>query len=298
MPVDYQLELRQLRYFIAVAENLHFRKAAEQLFISQPGLSRQIQQLEENIGVTLFERHNRKVELTTAGSYLYNEVDILLKNLKSIIHHTQLVDTGHEGNLRLGYVGSAMHSTIPKMFLTIREHYPKVLFDLKEMDNKEQIKGLLSFDIDLGFVRLERVPKQLELLPLFTETFSLVLPIDHHITEENFKGLSELVDEKFILFDPSYSESYYEKVMRLFDEAGFAPQIAHQTIHASSIYRLVENNFGVSIVPSSLQSGYDMNVKFIELKQTTERTTLSLVWNQENRNPILSLILRLFQSQE
>lgn len=296
MPADYQLEFRQLRYFTAVAEHLHFRKAAEQLFISQPGLSRQIQQLEENIGVPLFKRHNRKVELTTAGAYMYQEVDILLKNLKSVIHHTQLIDKGHEGNLRLGYVGSAMQSAIPDMLLTIREHYPKVLFDLKEMDNKEQIKGLLSFDIDVGFVRLERVPKQLEMLSLLTETFSLVLPADHHITKRNFKGLSQIADEKFILFDPSYSESYYEKVMRLFDEAGFVPQIAHQTIHASSIYRLVENNFGVSIVPSSLQSGYNMNVKFIELKNTPERTTLSLVWNHENRNPILSLILELFQA--
>lgn len=288
-----QIEHRHLRYFLAVAEELHFRKAAEKLFISQPGLSRQIKQMEQDLGVTLFERNNRRVALTKTGDYLQKELQINLKNLEDILAHSKLIHHGKEGHLTLGFVGSAMLQIIPAILKQFNSKFPKVMFKLEEMDNQKQIEGLLSQEIDVGFVRLERVPRSLEIHTVLKETFCLVLPKNHPVNKRNFKNLSQFKDSPFILFDPEYSASYYEKVMQIFDGFGFAPIISHNTIHASSIYKLVENNLGVSIVPKSLQFGYDMNVKFIELDAIPQRAFLSIAWSKNNRNPMLQNILQL-----
>lgn len=291
----YQLEFRHLRYFLAVAEDLHFRKAADRLFISQPGLSRQIKELEEHLGIRLFERTNRKVTLTKAGLYLKKELSVNFKKLDEIVNHSKLLHEGIDGNLKFGYVGSAIQKLIPDLLLKFRNTHPNVLINLSELDNKKQIDALLNHEIDIGFVRMERVPKGLEILPTMQDTFSLVLPKNHRINKSNFKNLSQLKEEHFILFDSSYSESYYEKVMQIFDDSGFSPIVSHTTVNASSIYRLVENDFGVSIVPTSLKLGYDMNIKFIELKNITQRTTLKIVWNKENFNPLLKHFLNLLK---
>lgn len=291
--MSYQIEFRHIKYFLAVAEDLHFRKAAERLFISQPGLSRQIKQMEEGLGVVLFERHNRKVLLTKTGEYLKKELGINLKNIDKTLLHAKLLNDGKNGDLKFGYVGSAMQKIIPNLLVAFKNEHPNVLFSLKEMDNHKQIEGLLSNDLDLGFVRLERVPKGLEIKPILKESFCLVLPQNHDVNENNFKGLQQLKEESFILFDPKYSASYFEKVMQIFDDSGFSPNISHNTIHAGSIYKLVENNFGISIVPKSLAINNGSNIKFIELKKTKQKTTLSVVWSKNNRNPILKEIINL-----
>lgn len=286
-----QIELRHLKYFLAVAEDLHFRKAAEKLYISQPGLSRQIKQMEDDLGIKLFERHNRTVKLTIAGTYLKVEIAQNLKSLDHILNHAKLLQEGKDGNLKFGYVGSAMQQVIPDLLLKFRQDHPNVQFSLKEMDNHKQIEELLSQSIDIGFVRLERVPKGLEIRPVLKETFCLVLPKNHPIDASNFKSISQFKDEPFILFDPKYNASYYEKVMQIFDDSGYIPLVSHNTIHASSIYKLVENNFGISIVPKSLLAGYNMDIKFIELDHIPQRTVLSVIWYKNNRNPALENFL-------
>ncbi|BAX81219.1 LysR family transcriptional regulator [Labilibaculum antarcticum] len=288
-----QIEFRHYKYFLALAEDLHFRKAAERLFISQPGLSRQIKQMEEILGMSLFERHNRKVNLTMAGQYLQKELTNNFKRLDEIVNHAKLLSDGLNGNLNLAYVGSAMQDVIPELLLKFKKTHPDVLFSLKEMDNNKQIQALLNHEIDVGFVRMERVPRGLSIQSVFEDTFSLVLPIDHPINESTFTNLSQFKNDSFIFFDASYSESYFEKVMQIFDESGFTPLISHNTVNASSIFRLVENKFGVSIVPTSLKLGYDMGIKFIELNKIPQRTTLRAVWNNKNTNPILKNFLQL-----
>ena len=292
-----QIELRHLKYFLAVAEELHFRKAAERLYISQPGLSRQIKQMEDDLGIQLFHRHNRKVALTQVGVYLQRELTHNLKGLEHTLEHAKLLHDGTIGNLKLGYVGSAMQEIIPNLLLNFRNKYPEVLFSLKEMDNNKQLDDLLSQEIDVGFVRMERVPRGLEIHPILKEPFCLVLPKDHPINTSNFKNLSQLKDASFILFDPKYSASYYEKVMQLFDDSGFTPLVSHNTIHASSIYKLVENNFGISIVPKSLMTT-EKGIQFIELHKVPQRTVLSLVWNKANRNPMLQDFLNLVEPKK
>jgi len=288
-----QLELRHIKYFLAVAEDLHFRKAAERLYISQPGLSRQIKKMEDELGIQLFERHNRKVTLTQAGTYLRDEYQTIIKSLIKVQNHAQLLHKGQEGDLKIGYIGSAMHKIIPEFLLNIKKQFPNIHVNLQEMDNLVQTASILDQDIDIGFVRMDRVPRGVEIRPIYEETFSLVIPKNHLINKNNFKDLSQLKDEPFIMFDASYSPSYYEKVMQIFDEAGFSPIISHKSVKANTIYRLIENNFGAAIVPTSLQEGYDLGIQFIELTEIEHRTTLQVVWNKANTNPILKNIMKL-----
>ncbi len=287
-----QIELRHLKYFLAVANDLHFRKAAEKLYISQPGLSRQIKQMEGDLGITLFERNNRNVILTQAGVYLKKEASLLLKSLENTLAHAKLLDQGAEGNIKLGYVGSTMQNVIPNLLIAFRKHHPEVRFSLTEMYNMRQIESLLSQEIDVGFVRLNEVPETLNITPVFEDTFSLVLPLDHSLSSHNFTSLSQLKKEPFILFEKEYSPAYYKSVMSIFDYGKFTPLVSHTTVHANTIFKLVENGFGIAIVPTSLKLGYDMSIKFIELSQIPQRTILSAVWNKKNRNPILSKILK------
>ena len=289
--MGYQIELRHLHYFLAVAEELHFRKAADRLFISQPGLSRQIKQMENELGCKLFERSNKKVLLTKAGKYLREESRMILKHLNDSFDHARLIHEGMEGQISFGYVGSAMQNVIPQLLLKIKEEHPKVHYSLREMENPDQIDALIQKEIDLAFVRLDKVPKGLEISPVYEDTFSLVLPKNHPVTKENFKGLQSFKEEAFILFDQSYSPAYFEQVMQIFKQSGFHPNISHNTVHASTIFRLVENNLGISIVPSSLALGYNMNIKLIELNKIPQKTVLSVAWNLSNRNPILGKIL-------
>ncbi|AUC86250.1 transcriptional regulator [Polaribacter sp. ALD11] len=291
--MNYQIELRHIRYFLAVAEELHFRKAAEKLFISQPGLSRQIKLFEEELGVVLFERHTRKVVLTKVGEYLKVEFSLQLKTLSHTLDNAKLLHDGKKGELNIGYVGSAMQEVIPNLLLRFEKNHPDILFNLKEIDNQKQIEDLLSFSSDIGFVRLERVPRALEIKSILKENFCLVLPKNHTINENNFKSLAQFKEESFILFDAKYSASYHEKVMQIFDDCGFAPLISHNTIHSSSIFKLVENNFGISIVPKSLAQKGGHQIKFIELDMISQKTTLSVIWNKKNTNPILNDVLAL-----
>lgn len=291
--MSYQIELRHIRYFLAVAEELHFRKAAEKLFISQPGLSRQIKILEEELGVVLFERHNRKVILTASGAYLQKEFGNQLNILSQTLKNAKLIHDGKMGELKIGYVGSAMQLVIPNLLLSFEKKQPDILFNLKEIDNHNQVERLLLLDLDVGFARLERVPRTLEIKPVLKEPFCLVLPKNHPITIKSFESLKQFKEESFILFDSNYSESYFEKVMQIFEDCSFTPIVSHNTIHSTSIFKLVENNFGISIIPKSLAQKRGYKIKFIELDMIPQKTTLSAIWNAKNKNPILQGFLNL-----
>lgn len=295
--MSYQIELRHYRYFLAVAEDLHFKKAADRLSISQPGLSRQIKEMEEHLGFALFERNNRNVRLTPAGKYLKEELSSILTDIQVVMQHAGHLAEGKKGEIHLGYVGSAMQTIIPQLLVRYRERHSGVHFSLSEMDNHRQLEGLLSQKIDVGFVRLNKVPKTLSILPVFEETFSLVLPLDHPLSEVGLSNLAVLKDESFIFFEKSYSSSYYEKLLSIFESSGFSPNISHTSVHATTIYRLVENKFGVAIVPTSLSTNHSFKVKFIELKSIPQRAILYMVWHFENRNPMLHDFLSMVQGQ-
>ncbi|MEM0940855.1 MAG: LysR family transcriptional regulator [Bacteroidota bacterium] len=294
--MSYQIELRHLHYFLILSEELHYRKAADRLFISQPGLSKQIKYLEDLLAVRLLDRNKRNVSLTPAGEYLSNQIKQLDKKVDEMVHGTRLIDSGLKGNLRIGYIGSAMQNIIPELLKSIDRDFPDIQFGLYEMGNSAQVEKLLHHSIDLGFVRMDHLPKSLKAITVYEDTFSVVLPENHPIADVKLDDLSRMKEEKFILFESSYSQSYYLKVMQIFADAGFTPKVAHHTIHANSIFRLVENGFGIAIIPTSLKLGYDLKVKFAELSSIAQRASIVAVWNPDNTNPVLANVIETLQN--
>ncbi|MBT8314696.1 MAG: LysR family transcriptional regulator [Maribacter sp.] len=285
--MGYQLELRHFNYFLAVAEELHFRKAAEKLFISQPGLSRQIKQMEEILDTSLFVRNKKKVALTPAGAYLRSELEFILNHLEVTKNQLKAIGEGNLGEIRIGFLGSAMQNVIPELLLQLKDKHSGIKANLEELSNNAQVNAIQKDKLDFGFVRLARVPKGIELRPVFEDTFSVVLPKDHKLNVKTFKGVNELSAESFILFSQDYSPLYYDTIMSICEEAGFTPKISHKSVHAQTIFKLVENNMGIAIVPTSLQHGFQMDVKFIQLKRIPQRAVLSVIWKSDNRNPAL-----------
>lgn len=293
MHMSNQIEFRHLRYFQTVAKELHFRKASEKLFITQPALSRQIQQLEEYVGAKLFDRDKRNVSLTKAGEYLLKESQFMFDHLGFIKDNIRHIASGDEGEIRIGFVGSAMQSVIPALLKKINKKSPGVHFVLTELTNQDQVDLIRNDQLDLGFIRTMRLPEGLNKLDVFDETFCLVLPKSHPITQKSFKSILDLKDEDFILFSSQYSHGYYDKIMSIFEDQGFTPRIAHESVHANTIFRLVENELGIGIVPSSLKQGFDLDIKFIELDKIPQRTTLSAIWKKGSLNPILENVVKL-----
>lgn len=290
-----EIELRHLRYFQTVAEELHFSRAAEKLYITQPALSRQIKQLEEYLEAPLFIRDKRNVALTKAGEYLLEESAYMFNHLEFVKQTIRHMKLGDEGELRIGFVGSAMQSVIPELLKEIDRNSPGIHTVLTELPNQEQIDQIRNDQLDLGFIRSMRLPDDLNRLNVYEESFCLVLPASHPLEESNFKSVKDLETENFILFSSQYSHGYYDKIMSIFEDQGFTPKVAHESVHANTIFRLVENDLGIGIVPSSLKRGFDLNIKFIELDKIPQRTTLSAIWKKESRNPILPKVTGLLR---
>lgn len=287
------MEIRHLLYFQAVAEELNYRKAAERLFISQPGLSRQIKQLEEMLGVQLFERDKKHVKLTVAGSYLKEEVDFVINHLESTKNQLKLIDSGKVGELRIGFLGSASNRILPDLLNRINAEQPLITTSLEELSNSMQVEMIQKDKLDLGFVRLASVPEDLELKSVLRDSFSIVVPKDHPIGGADFRSVAQFEDESFILFSSDYSNYYYEQIMSICSDSGFSPKIRHKSVHALTIFRLVENGLGIAIVPTSLKEGYNLKVRFMVIPGIPQFTELSVIWKPANRNPALSKVLAL-----
>lgn len=296
--MSYQIELRHLKYFKVLAEELKFRLAAEKLFISQPGLTRQIQQMEDIFKVPLFDRTKRKVELTAAGIYLKEEVDFIFNHLDTIKKHLENIGAGKETELRIGFLGSAAQNVIPELILRLNKDYPGIQTLLEEMPNKMQLEFIEKDKLDLGFVRLPRVPSGISQHRVFQDSFSIVLPENHTINATNFQNIRQLSTESFIFFSSEDSPHYYDLIMSICEDKGFRPKVSHKSVSALTIFKLVEQGLGVAIVPTSLQHGYHLRIKFIELKDIPQRTELSMIWKDSNRNPALKNVISLLIGHE
>ncbi|UKJ06190.1 LysR family transcriptional regulator [Solitalea lacus] len=290
-----QIELRHLNYFRMLAEELHYRKASEKLFISQSALSQQIRQLEQLLEVLLFDRTNKKVALTDAGKLFYNDTVEVLNKVESALINLELLKKGNTGQIKIGFVASAIESILPNLLKKFNTECPNIKLQLDELSNREQLHALKNDSLDLGFMRSNLVESDYKIKSVFKETFSLVLPNDHSLTEKTFINVGQLRDESFILFPNDQSQLYYQQIINLFADQGFSPKIAHHSIHAPTIFKLVENGMGLSILPTSLATSENKGIRFIELKNIPQRTVLFAVWKKNNKNPALSYLLEMLQ---
>jgi DNA-binding transcriptional LysR family regulator len=275
------MKLRHLRYFLAVAEELHFGRAATRLAIKQPPLSRQIQSLESSLGVQLFDRTKRHVKLTSSGRYLKEAASKLLMQADQIQNTIGLMQEGKAGFVSIGYVGSAMHSILPALLRDLQECYPGIYPELCELGNDEQVRGLKSGEIDIGFVRTPISAEGLATRVMLNETFSLILPLDHRLASSSTIDLRALSDEPFIGFGRGCAPGMDDQILHICNDVGFSPRIIHSTTQLNTLLRLVESGLGYSIVPSSVRAGYALRLKFVDLVDVPQRAQLSAIYCPE-----------------
>jgi len=277
------MELRQMRYFLAVAEELHFGRAANRLGIQQPPLSRQIKNLETELAVTLFDRTNRRVRLTPAGKYLMASAAAVVEQADRIRNAVGLIQDGQAGLVRIGYVGSAMHSVLPDLLRGLRLRYPEIYPELVELDGESQVHALQSGDLDVGFLRPPIRAKNLDMHVGLEEPFVLVLPSGHRLAEARELPLDALADESFIGFCRSCAPGMADRIVQICNDAGFSPRVVHETSQLNALLRLVEIGFGYSIVPTSVQAGYKLSLCFRELNDVSQRAQLAVLYREDGR---------------
>lgn len=284
------MELRHLKYFLKLSEELHFGRAASKLFIAQPPLSRQIKELEEDLGVKLFNRTKRSVELTPAGTYLQGEVRNLFYQVDNIREQVKSIGDGINGQLKIGYVGAAMHSILPGILSKMNKNYPNIKTLLFELGNEDQKKALLSGQLDVGFVRMPILHDNLISQKIYEESFSIIIPHTHKLANKKKIDLKEFAEEQFISFARTCGKGMTDSIVSMCNKAGFTPNVTHETSQINTIVRLVESGIGYSIVPSSTKDAYRLNVKFIDLKKYPERALMFILYTRESCSFIKNLI--------
>ena len=285
------MDIRQLTYFLGVAEELHFSRAAEKLFIVQPALSRQIQQLEEELGVLLFERDKRNVKLTPAGAYFRDEVSRLSHQLTYITEQTRRIHSGSVGKIRMGHPGSALYSILPETLAMMHQRFPEVNVQLTEIAETELLEALHNYDIDVGFTREMNVTRQFSTDLLFEEHFALVVPADHWLNEQNFQDISQCREAEFILPKIGGDVNYGKILHRIFEDRGFRPKVVYHSNYGATILRLVEKKLGLSVLPISYRHGASaLAVRFLQLPTVTQ---LYLIWRTDDANAVLPHIRKM-----
>ncbi|MGV7108450.1 LysR substrate-binding domain-containing protein [Pseudomonas aeruginosa] len=283
------MELRHLRYFIAVAEELHFGRAAERLGISQPPLSQQIQALEEEVGARLLERTNRRVELTDAGRLFLDESRQVLAQVDKAVLLARRAHLGELGELKIGFTSSApFTSTIPSSIHAFRKAYPDVHLDLQEMSSRQVLKALLEESLQVGVIRPLALPDAVHWVELFREPLVAVLRADHPLAAGSEDGLAiaALAEEPFVFFPRSYGTGLYDQVIALTRQAGFSPRIAQEASEAMTIIGLVSAGLGVSILPASFRRTRVDGVVYRTLSDPEATTAVWLVRRQNEGSPL------------
>jgi DNA-binding transcriptional LysR family regulator len=283
------MELRHLRYFIAVAEELHFGRAAEQLGISQPPLSQQIQALEEEIGARLLERTNRRVELTEAGRLFLDESRQVLAQVDKAVQLARRAQRGELGELKVGFTSSApFTSTVPRSIHAFRQAYPDVHLELHEMSSAETVKALLEDGVQVGVIRPLALPDNLQAVELFREPLVAVLRADHPLAAGSEEGLeiAALAEEPFVFFPRTFGTGLYDQLIALAREAGFSPRIAQEASEAMTIIGLVSAGLGVSVLPASFRRTRVDGVVYRTLLDPGATTAVWLVRRRGERSPL------------
>ncbi|OAE12746.1 LysR family transcriptional regulator [Pseudomonas simiae] len=272
------MELRHLRYFIAVAEELHFGRAAQVLGISQPPLSQQIQALEQEVGARLFERTNRRVELSEAGRLFLHEARLVLAQVDKAADVARRAQLGELGELKIGFTSSApFNSSIPQAIFAFRQAFPAVHLNLQEMSSTEVAESLVDESIQVGLMRPLPLPDSLSVIELMREPLVAVLNAGHPLVEGSERGLylAQLAEEPFVFFPRSYGSGLYAQLLNLARDAGFSPHFAQEAGEAMTIIGLVAAGLGVSVLPASYQR---IRIDGVVYRTLLDQEAVTAVW--------------------
>lgn len=293
------IELRQLRYFVTVAEEMHFGRAAQRLHMTQPPLSLAIRSLESTLGTALFRRNSRNVALTPAGVALLPEAQRILQQTAALPDLMRRAASGASGNLSLAFVSTADYSVLPSFLREFRETYPAVEIDLREATTDVQLEELLQGRIDVGLLippLPEKARLEIDYLPVLSEPLILAapkgLPALHGKTRASLQALG---DQPLIIFPRRIAPALHDAILACYHEAGLTPRIGQEAIQMQTIIGLVSAGMGIALVPQSVSNLKRPGVDYRPLTNKTPLVETGLAWRRDNTSPVLHAFLELLR---
>lgn len=292
------MEIRLLKYFVAVAEELHFSRAAVRLHIAQPPLSQQIRKLEEELGVQLLSRSKRRVELTEPGRVFLASARSILAQTESAIAEVRRASRGEVGRLPVALVGSATYEdAIPEILRVFRERYPDVAITLHELSTGEQLKALRDGHIQVGFLRPPVHDVGLALDTVFHEPLIAALPVTHQQANEQCVPIAALANDPFIMVPHAQGLGLYELVVSACLQAGFTPQISQEAGELQTVIGLVAAGFGVSLLPAAARKLHSNGVVYVPLAAPVPVIEIAAAHLHTDTSPVLAAFLSVVREK-
>ena len=288
------MDLHQLRCFVSVAEELHFGRAAVRLHMTQPPLSRQIQLLEQSLGVALLVRSSRSVRLSAAGQALLLDARRLLRLSETAVEHAQRIAGGQEGRLRIGFTAASAYRFLPGLITALRTRLPGIDLELQEMVSGEQIQALADGQLDAGLLRPPVAQTDLAAMLVDSEALVAALPARHALAGQERLHLSDLDGQDFVMYAPQESRYFHDLLVMLFTAANVRPRSVQTLGQIHSILSLVRAGLGVALVPASAAAlrYHDVCLRPVVLDQPAP-VELFLVWSRTQDNPLLPALIGL-----
>ena len=290
--VTSPVELRHLRYFVTVAQVLHFGRAAEQLGITQPVLSDQIRRLEALLGVQLLHRTKRVVQLTEPGRIFLADAMRLLAQADAAVATVQRAARGAVGKLAIGYTGPALYTVLPEIVRTFRDRYPEVELTLHENCTPEQASALLADEIQVAFLH-PPLDGPIQMQEVLCESMVVVLPEHHRLADHSKVSIKDLAHESFILFPRTVGPYLYSRILSLCAQAGFSPKVVQEVTPQPTMIGLVAAGIGIAFVSASLQSISRPGVVYRPLQEEAPVLKLAIAWKEDARSPVLNNFLQV-----
>jgi DNA-binding transcriptional LysR family regulator len=289
------MELRKLRYFTVLAEELHFGRAARRLHITQPPLSMAIQSLEDELRVKLFTRTPRRVALTHAGATFLEHARTLLGRADDAIEVARAADRGEVGRLRIGFMSATIYTLLPPLLRDFAARFPAVKLELRELAMPQQFQQLRNGEIDLGFVRPPVEDAELAAETVLREPLVVALPRGHRLAKLRRVPARRLAAESFVLFQRQPGLVLHHLVLRFCIENGFTPRVAQEATQSHAVVGLVSAGIGVALVPESVQRTRMRGVEYRPLQEKTPPVETALAWRREDASPALVAFRRTTQ---
>lgn len=282
------MKLHFLNYFVVLAEELHFGRAARKLAITQPPLSSAIKALELEVGARLLDRSSKHVELTPAGAAFLEEARHILERVTRAASVAQAVAGGTRGYLQVGVTGSLVYREVPALVRQFQQAMPGIEVVLHEMATAEQLDKLVKGQLDAGFVNASAVPPQLQSLALADDDFVVCLPADHASARRRSIDLRDLAEERFVMFARDVAPANHDNVIAIFSRAGIHPRTVHAARQWLTIVAMVAHGMGISLVPRSLAQSGVSGVRFVDFQGAPAKAPASLVWNPGHASAALA----------
>ena len=292
------MELRHLRYFVAAAEELSFRRAAERLRVAQPALSVQIRQLEEELGVSLLDRDRHHVALTAAGKVFLDRSRQILRAADEAVRAAGRAARGETGRLAIGFIAQLSYEWLPNVLRTFRRRHPDVEIALTELTPTSQIEELEARRIDLGIIGLglPSAHEELEVAVMQEEGLVMALPLDHPLAKRRTLALKELAQDAFIFTSRVDAPTFSPWLLGLCRQAGFEPRIALETDRSPSALNYVAAGFGIAIFPAQIGRIPIPGVRYVALDESTPKYQLCAAWRRDSQSPALEQFLATARS--